>query len=233
MNQLRVLIVDDEPLVCRHLSAILSAAPDVVVVGTAADGAEAVEAVVRERPDLVLMDLRMPGVDGLAATERIRGLVDPPVVLVLTTFDADGYVIRALRAGAAGYLVKSTPPAELIDLIRVAAQGHTVLSPVARDGLVAASATAHEERAAALARVTDLTDRERDVLTAIGDGLTNAEIARRLHLSETTVKGYVSHLFEKLGCANRTQAGLLAQSAGWTTPVDYNAGVHPAGPSSP
>ncbi|WP_250034859.1 response regulator [Paractinoplanes maris] len=220
MTPIRVLIVDDEPLVCRHLGTILSAAPDIVVVGTASDGAEAAEAAVREKPDLVLMDLRMPGVDGLAATARIRALAQPPIVLVLTTFDADGYVIRALQAGAAGYLVKSTPPADLIDLIRVAAQGHTVLSPVAKDGLVAASATAHAERVAALARVADLTERERDVLTAIGDGLSNAEIARRLFLSETTVKGYVSHLFEKLGCANRTQAGLLAQSAGLTTPAD-------------
>ncbi|MCY1139418.1 response regulator transcription factor [Actinoplanes sp. Pm04-4] len=217
MSSLRVLIVDDEPLVCRHLATILSAAPGIEVVGTASDGAEAAEAVVRQTPDLVLMDLRMPGVDGLAATRRIRALPRPPVVLVLTTFDADGYVIRALQAGAAGYLVKSTPPAELIDLIRVAAQGHTVLSPVAKDGLVAASATAHEEREAALARVAELTDRERDVLTAIGDGLPNAEIARRLFLTEATVKGYVSHLFEKLGCANRTQAGLLAQSAGLTS----------------
>ncbi|WP_307834393.1 response regulator transcription factor [Paractinoplanes lichenicola] len=211
---IRVLVVDDEPLVCRHLTAILSAAPDVEVVGTASDGAEAAEMVVLQRPDLVLMDLRMPGVDGLAATERIRGLTSPPVVLVLTTFDADGYVIRALQAGAAGYLVKSTPPGELLDVIRVAAQGHTVLSPVAKDGLVAASATAHEERAAAQARLSELTERERDVLAAIGDGLTNAEVARRLGLSETTVKGYVSHLFDKLGCANRTQAGLLAKAAG-------------------
>ncbi|MEV4346353.1 response regulator transcription factor [Actinoplanes sp. NPDC049596] len=219
MKPIRVLIVDDEPMVCRLLTSILAAAPDVVVVGTASDGAEAVEVTVRERPDLVLMDLRMPGVDGIAATERIRALSEPPVVLVLTTFDADGYVIRALRAGAGGYLVKSTPPAELLDLVRVAARGHTVLSPVAKSGLVAASVTAHGEREAALARVTGLTDRERDVLTAIGDGLSNAEIARRLFLSETTVKGYVSHLFEKLGCDNRTQAGLLAHAAGLTTPA--------------
>ncbi|MGK5682837.1 response regulator [Actinoplanes sp. URMC 104] len=220
MKPIRVLIVDDEPLVCGLLGSILSAAPDFVVVGAASDGAEAVEAVVREQPDLVLMDLRMPGVDGIAATARIRALVRPPVVLVLTTFDADGHVIRALRAGAAGYLVKSTPPAQLLDLIRVAAQGHTVLSPVAKDGLVAVSATAHGEREAAQARLADLTERERDVLAAIGDGLSNAEIARRLFLSETTVKGYVSHLFEKLGCANRTQAGLLAQSAGLTTTTE-------------
>ena len=220
MKPIRVLIVDDEPLVCGLLGSILSAAPDFVVVGAASDGAEAVEAVVREQPDLVLMDLRMPGVDGIAATARIRALVRPPVVLVLTTFDADKHVIRALQAGAAGYLVKSTPPAQLLDLIRVAAQGHTVLSPVAKDGLVAVSATAHGEREAAQARLADLTGRERDVLAAIGDGLSNAEIARRLFLSETTVKGYVSHLFEKLGCANRTQAGLLAQSAGLTTTTE-------------
>ena len=213
---IRVLIVDDEPMVCRHLTTILEAAGDVVVVGTAGDGAEAAEAVVRERPDLVLMDLRMPGVDGLAATARIRAGADPPIVLVLTTFDADGYVIEALRAGAAGFLVKSTPPGELLDLIRVAAQGHTVLSPVAKEGLVAASATARDERKGALDRLAGLTDREREVLAGIGDGLSNARIASRLHLSEATVKGYISRMFEKLGCANRTQAGLLAKAAGLT-----------------
>jgi DNA-binding NarL/FixJ family response regulator len=211
---IRVLIVDDEPMVCRHLATILSAAGDIEVVGAAADGAEAAEAAVRERPDLVLMDLRMPGVDGLAATARIRALPDPPVVLVLTTFDADGYVIEALRAGAAGFLVKSTPPGELLDLIRVAAQGHTVLSPTAKEGLVAASATARDERARALDRLRGLTEREREVLAGIGDGLSNAQIAARLFLSETTVKGYVSRMFDKLGCDNRTQAGLLAQAAG-------------------
>ncbi|MDY7085992.1 MAG: response regulator transcription factor [Actinomycetota bacterium] len=213
---IRVLIVDDEPMVCRHLATILSAAADIEVVGTAADGAEAAEAAVRERPDLVLMDLRMPGVDGLAATARIRALPDPPVVLILTTFDADGYVIEALRAGAAGYLVKSTPPGDLVGLIRVAAQGHTVLSPVATQGLVTASATARDERVRALDQLGELTEREREVLAAIGDGLSNAQIATRLFLSETTVKGYISRMFDKLGCDNRTQAGLLAKAAGVT-----------------
>lgn len=210
----RVLIADDEPMVCEHLSTILSASAAIEVLGVALDGAEAVEAVVRSRPDVVLMDLRMPGVDGLAATGRIRALPDPPVVLVLTTFDADRYVMEALRLGAAGFLVKSTPPGQLVDLILVAARGHTVLSPVAAAGLLAVTATAAEERDRARGRLTSLTGREREVLAGIGDGLSNAGIADRLFLSETTVKGYVSQVLEKLGCANRTQAGLLAKAAG-------------------
>jgi DNA-binding NarL/FixJ family response regulator len=210
----RVLIADDEPMVCEHLTTILSASAAIEVVGVALDGAEAVEATVRSRPDVVLMDLRMPGVDGLAATRRIRALPDPPTVLVLTTFDADRYVVAALRLGAAGFLVKSTPPGELVDLILVAARGHTVLSPLAAAGLLAVTAAAADERDRARGRLTSLTEREREVLAGIGDGLSNAGIAERLFLSETTVKGYVSQVLEKLGCANRTQAGLLAKAAG-------------------
>ncbi|MFG1606184.1 response regulator [Actinoplanes sp. NPDC049265] len=212
--RIRVVIVDDEPMVVRLLTTIVEAAPDLEVAGTAADGAEAAALVERERPDIVLMDLRMPGVDGLAATARIRARPDPPIVVVLTTFDADGLVIEALRAGADGYLVKSTPPGELVDLVRVAARGHTVLSPVAKDGLLSASAAVRDERRRARARLSELTGREREVLAAIGDGLSNAQIAARLYLSEATVKGYVSGVFDKLGCANRTQAGLLAKQAG-------------------
>ena len=214
MTVLRVLLVDDEPMVCAHLEAILRPVPDIEVVGAAYDGAEAVEAVVRRRPDVVLMDLRMPGVDGLAATARIRALTDPPIVLVLTTFDADGYVLRALRAGATGFLVKSTPPADLPDLIRVAAQGHTVLSPVAARGVLVAGSDAQAMRERARARLRPLTEREAAVLAGLGDGLSNAEIAERLHLSEPTIKGYVSRTLTKLDCANRTQAGLLAREAG-------------------
>lgn len=210
----RVLIADDEPMVCEHLTTILSASAAIEAVGVALDGAEAVEATVRSRPDVVLMDLRMPGVDGLAATRRIRALPDPPTVLVLTTFDADRYVVAALRLGAAGFLVKSTPPGELVDLILVAARGHTVLSPLAAAGLLAVTAAAADERDRARGRLTSLTEREREVLAGIGDGLANAGIAERLFLSETTVKGYVSQVLEKLGCANRTQAGLLAKAAG-------------------
>ncbi|RSM34387.1 DNA-binding response regulator [Amycolatopsis balhimycina DSM 5908] len=209
-----VLVVDDEPMVCAHLRTILGSAADIEVVAQAADGAEAVEAVVRHRPRVVLMDLRMPGVDGLTAIARITALPDPPAVVALTTFDADTYVIRALRAGAAGFLVKSTPPEDLIGLVRVAADGHTVLSPSAARRLVALSADGRERGEDARRRTAGLTERERDVLACLGEGLSNADIAGRLHLAEATVKSYVSRMLVKLECANRTQAGLLAHEAG-------------------
>jgi DNA-binding NarL/FixJ family response regulator len=210
----RVVVVDDEPMVCAHLRTILGSADDVEVVGEAGDGAAAVEAVLRNRPDVVLMDLRMPGVDGLTAIERISKLRDPPAVVALTTFDADQYVLRALRAGAVGFLVKSTPPEELIRLVRVAADGNTVLSPVAARRLVAASADQQAARQRARGLVGSLTEREAEVLACLGEGLSNAQIAARLYLSEATVKSYVSRMLDKLGCANRTQAGLLAHDAG-------------------
>jgi DNA-binding NarL/FixJ family response regulator len=213
---IRVIVVDDEPMVCAHLRTILGSAPDIEVVDEAHDGAAGVEAVVRSRPDVVLMDLRMPGVDGLAAIERIGKLAEPPTVVVLTTFDADQYVLRALRAGAAGFLVKSTPPQDLIGLVRVAAEGHTVLSPIAARRLIAASADKEHARESARRLVATLTEREAEVLACLGAGLSNAQIAGRLYLSEATVKGYVSRMLDKLGCANRTQAGLLAHDAGLT-----------------
>ncbi|WP_037363247.1 response regulator transcription factor [Amycolatopsis orientalis] len=209
-----VVVADDEPMVCAHLRTILGSAGDIEVVGQARDGAEAVEQVVRHRPAVVLMDLRMPGVDGLAAIERICALPEPPAVVALTTFDADTYVIRALRAGAAGFLVKSTPPEDLIGLVRVAADGHTVLSPSAARRLVALSSDGHRRDDEARRRTAGLTDREREVLACLGEGLSNADIAGRLHLAEATVKSYVSRMLVKLGCANRTQAGLLAHEAG-------------------
>ncbi|WP_158893738.1 response regulator [Amycolatopsis anabasis] len=209
----RVIVVDDEPMVCAHLRTILGSAEDIDVVAQAQDGAEAVEAVVRHRPHVVLMDLRMPGVDGLTAIERIAELPDAPAVVALTTFDADTYVLRALRAGAAGFLVKSTPPEDLIGLVRVAADGHTVLSPEAARRLVAASADGQQRSEQARRLVGGLTEREVEVLTCLGEGLSNADIARRLHLSEATVKSYVSRMLVKLDCTNRTQAGLLAHEA--------------------
>ncbi|GAA4203112.1 response regulator transcription factor [Actinocatenispora rupis] len=212
-RRVRVLLVDDEELVCAYLSTILGTADDVEVVGTAADGAAAIEAVARFRPDVVLMDLRMPGMDGLTATGHITARPDAPAVVVLTTFDTDEYVTRALRAGAAGFLLKSTPPEDLIGLVRVAADGHTVLSAAATRRLLAATGPVPD---GAGRLVAELTEREREVLTCLGEGLPNARIGQRLHLSEATVKGYVSRLLVKLACANRTQAGLLAREAGLT-----------------
>jgi DNA-binding NarL/FixJ family response regulator len=214
---LRVVVVDDEPMVCAHLRTILGSAADIEVVDEAHDGAAGVDAVVRSRPDVVLMDLRMPGMDGLTAIERIAELADPPVVVVLTTFDADQYVLRALRSGAAGFLVKSTPPEDLIGLVRVAAEGHTVLSPAAVRRLIAASTDTFAARDRARRLVESLTEREVEVLACLGEGLSNAQIAARLYLSEATIKGHVSRMLDKLGCANRTQAGLIAHDAGIVT----------------
>ena len=214
MSVIRVVVVDDEPMVCAHLRTILGTSGTIEVVGEAHDGAAGVEEVVRTRPDVVLMDLRMPGVDGLTAIERIGKMAERPAVVVLTTFDADQYVLRALRAGAAGFLVKSTPPEDLIGLVQVAAEGHTVLSPVAARRLVAASADSHSARDRARELVASLTEREAEVLACLGQGLSNAQIGSRLYLSEATIKGYVSRVLDKLGCANRTQAGLIAHDAG-------------------
>ncbi|MFY1576703.1 response regulator [Verrucosispora sp. WMMD703] len=207
---IKVLVVDDERMVCAHLRTILSSAPDLEVVGEAYDGADAVEATVRSRPDVILMDLRMPGVDGIRAIERIRRLPAPPRVLALTTFDLDEYVLGALHAGAVGFLLKSTPPEDLLDLVRVAAAGHTVLSSAAAGRLLAQAGNVPQARDL----IGSLTDREVEVLESLGAGRSNQQIARRLHLSEATVKGYVSRLLVKLGCANRTQAALLAREAG-------------------
>jgi DNA-binding NarL/FixJ family response regulator len=215
---IRVVVVDDEPMVCAHLRTILGSAADIEVVDEAHDGAAGVTAAVRSRADVVLMDLRMPGVDGITAIERIARLADPPVVVVLTTFDADQYVLRALCAGAAGFLVKSTPPEDLIGLVRVASEGHTVLSPAAARRLIAASADSSQARERARALAGSLTEREAEVLAGLGEGLSNAQIASRLYLSEATVKGYVSRMLVKLECANRTQAGLLAHDAGIVSP---------------
>lgn len=223
---IRVLVVDDERLVCAHLRTILGAAPDIEVVAEAFDGAEAVEAVLRYRPDLVLMDLRMPGVDGLTAIEQIGQLSPRSTVVALTTFDIDGHVLRAMRAGAAGYLLKDTAPSDLIDLVRVAAGGHLVFSPSAARRLVTASEDLLDARERARARLTDLTARELEVLACLGRGLSNQQIGRRLYLSEATVKGHISRLLVKLDCANRTQAGLLARDAelGPPTVADGPAG---------
>ncbi len=213
---LRVLLVDDDPLVRAGLSMILSSDPAIEVVGEAADGSQAVDAVHAARPDVVLMDIRMPKVDGLAATGRISALETAPKVLVLTTFDLDDYVFRALEAGASGFLLKDTPPRELVAAVKVVAAGDAMLSPGVTRTLIGHYATegAQGRRQRALARLQVLTDREREVLVAVGSGLSNAEIGRTLFLSEATVKAHVSRVLLKLQATNRVQVAILAHDAG-------------------
>jgi len=211
-----VLLVDDEALVRAGLRMILETADDLAVVGDAEDGRGAIEAVDRHRPDVVLMDLRMPGIDGLAATAAIRARPQPPAVLVLTTFDSDDDVFRALEAGATGFLLKDTPPAELLRAVRLAAAGDAMLSPgITRRVITRFTAEDRtRRRREALERLASLTDREREVLIEIGLGHANADIARRLHLSEATVKTHITHLFEKLSATNRVQLAIAAFRAG-------------------
>lgn len=213
---LRVLLVDDDPLVRAGLSMILSSDPALEVVAEAVDGAQAVDAVHASRPDVVLMDIRMPKVDGLAATARITALDPAPKVLVLTTFDLDDYVFRALEAGASGFLLKDTPPRELVSAVKVVAAGDAMLSPGVTRTLIGHYATegAQGRRQRALTRLQVLTDREREVLVAVGSGLSNAEIGRTLFLSEATVKAHVSRLLLKLEATNRVQVAILAHDAG-------------------
>lgn len=211
-----VLLVDDEALVRTGLRMILETARDIAVVAEAGDGRAAIEAVQRYRPDVVLMDIRMPGLDGLSATAAILARPDPPSVVVLTTFDTDDEVFRALEAGAIGFLLKDTPPPELLRAIRIAASGEAMLSPsITRRVITRFTA---EDRSArrreALDRLAALTERERAVLVEIGLGHANAEIARRLYLSEATVKTHITHLFEKLSTTNRVQLAIAAFRAG-------------------
>jgi len=212
----RVLITDDDALVRAGLSLMLGGAPDIEVVAEAAHGGEAVEAVRGGGIDLVLMDLRMPVMDGIAATAAITALSDPPKVIVLTTFDADEYVVRALAAGANGFLLKDTPPAEIVAAIGKVEAGEPMLSPTITSQLIRqVTDNAPDGRSeSALALVATLTDRERDVALAVGQGSSNAEIAEQLHLSIATVKAHISHLFDKLGATNRVQVAICMHDAG-------------------
>jgi DNA-binding NarL/FixJ family response regulator len=216
MTVIRVLLVDDDPLVRAGLSLMLGGAEDIEIVGEAADGTEVEAAVERTRPDVVLMDIRMPSVDGLTATERLRGRPDAPQVVVLTTFHADEQVLRALRAGAAGFVLKDTPPAEILAAVRRVAAGDPVLSPTVTRQLMehAVGSAADTRRARARERVAALNDREREVAVAVGQGLSNAEIAAALYMSVPTVKTHVSRVLAKLDLNNRVQIALLAYDAG-------------------
>lgn len=211
-----VLVVDDDALVRFGLTMMLRGAPDVQVVAEAGNGAEAIELIRRHEPAVVLMDIRMPVMDGLTATEAIRRRSPAPQVVVLTTFDADAHVLRALRAGAAGFLLKDTPPDELVVAVRHAASGRPVLSPEVLRRLIDRVADSdHDTRgAAARRRLELLAERELAVAREIGAGRSNAEIAACQHLGVATVKTHVSAILTKLDLNNRTQVALLVHDAG-------------------
>jgi DNA-binding NarL/FixJ family response regulator len=216
-DRIRVLIVDDDALVRSGLRLMLSGSERVEVVAEAEDGSGVLAAVDTHRPDVVLMDLRMPRVDGLTATELLRRQPRPPRVLVLTTFDADELVLRALRAGADGFLLKDTPPAEIVRAIELVAGGDGILSPAVARQLIEHVATegagTDARRAAARERLDALTDREREVAQAIGQGKSNADIAAELYMSVATVKAHVTRVLSKLDADNRVQIALLVQDA--------------------
>jgi DNA-binding NarL/FixJ family response regulator len=211
---IRVVVVDDETLVRSGLRMLLQAAGDIAVVGEARDGEEALDCVGRHRPDVVLMDVRMPGVDGLTAAGRIAGLADPPKVIMLTTFDRDEYVHEALRHGAVGFLLKDTPPRDLAAAVRTVAAGNAMLAPSVTRRLIATfSERGPGRRDVARAGLARLTDREHQVVLRIATGETNLEIAQSLGMSEATVKAHVSRALTKLGLHNRVQAAILVHEA--------------------
>lgn len=211
---IKVVVADDEELVRYGLRAILEADPDITVVADACNGAEAVERVREHAPDVVLLDIRMPVMDGIAAMRELNRLPRPPRIIALTTFGFDDYVYSALRNGAAGFLLKDTPPAELIHAVQVVARGDAMLSPAVTAQLISAFRQRGGVGDAERSKLATLTGRERDVLGLIAIGLANADIAARLHMSEATVKAHVSQILAKLGATNRVQAAILARDAG-------------------
>jgi DNA-binding NarL/FixJ family response regulator len=212
----RLLIVDDEALVRAGLKMILESDDELEVVAEAEDGADAAAMVKEHRPDVVLMDIRMPRLDGLAATREVQALPDPPKIVVLTTFDLDDYVFRALQAGASGFLLKDTPPRELVQAIKVVAAGDAMLTPAVTRRLIGhfAGDPRTDRRRVARERISKLTEREREVLVEVGRGLQNADIGRKLFMSEATVKAHVSRALVKLDATNRVQVAILAYEAG-------------------
>jgi DNA-binding NarL/FixJ family response regulator len=214
-SEIRVLIVDDDPLVRSALSMILGGTEDIRVVGEAEDGRQVPEAVARHRPDVLLMDIGMPGMDGIAATAALRRTQRPPKVVMLTTFDNDDQVMRALQSGAVGYLLKSTSPPELVRAVRLVAAGEGILSPAVTRQLIGRLADRGDaaRREEALEKLRALTERELEVFTSIGQGKSNAEVAEELHMSPATVKAHVSRILVKLDLSNRVQVALLARDA--------------------
>ncbi len=214
-DTIRVLVVDDDPLVRSALRLMLGGQAHIEIVGEAGDGAEGAELAAAVRPDVALVDIRMPVMDGLVATATMLARPNPPRVIVLTTFDADEYVLGALTAGADGFLLKDTAPDEIVAAIGKVATGEPMLSPSVTQTLIRRIRDGADPAAAAgEAKLATLTDREREVALAIGRGLSNAEIGAELYLSVATVKAHVSRLFDKLGTANRVQIALLVHDAG-------------------
>jgi DNA-binding NarL/FixJ family response regulator len=217
---IRVLVADDQALVRGSFRVLVDSAPDLASVGEAATGGEAVEVARRERPDIALMDIRMPGTDGIEATRQITA--DPRTsavrVLILTTFDLDEYVFAALRAGAGGFLLKDTRPADLLAAIRVVAAGDALLAPAVTRRLIEEFTRRPEPRQRPAAAIGEVTEREREVLTLVGLGLSNAEIAARLHVSLSTAKTHVGRLLMKLGARDRAQLVIAAYNADLVRP---------------
>ena len=213
----RVVLIDDDPLVRAGLKLMLGGHEGVDFVGEGGDGSEAAALVAEHRPDVLLMDIRMPGKDGLTATEELMAHKGAPRVVILTTFDSDDAVLRALAAGAAGFLLKDTPPDRMLEAIKQVAAGEHTLSPSVVSQVIAA-ATRHRgdpRREDARADLAALNAREKEVAIAIGRGLTNAEISARHYLSLATVKGVVTQIFDKLGLTNRVQVAIKVHDAGW------------------
>ena len=208
---IRVALADDQALVRAGFRMIVESQPDMQVAGEAADGQAAVDLIRREKPDVVLMDIRMPHMDGLEATRQVVGMTR---VVILTTYELDEYVFDALSAGASGFLLKAAPPEDLIRAIRVVASGDALLAPSVTRRLIQEFAKRPEPQARKAKELETLTDREREVLREVARGLTNAEIAARLHVAETTVKTHVAHLLDKLELRDRVQAVILAYEAG-------------------
>ena len=216
---IRVVLADDEPMVRAGVAAILATDPDVEIAGEAGDGREAVELVRARRAEVALLDIRMPRMDGLAAVAELRRAAPDVAAVVLTTFDEDAYVARALAEGARGFLLKAADPRELLIAVHAVADGAAYLSPrIARRVIAEMGGERMSRGERARRRVADLTAREREVLTLLGGGLSNQDIARRLHLAEGTVKAHVSAILTRLDAANRVQAAITAYEAGLTTP---------------
>jgi DNA-binding NarL/FixJ family response regulator len=211
----RLVIVDDDPMVRTGLRLILGGEPDLDLVGEAGDGRQAMGVIRDLRPDVVLMDIRMPNQDGLTTTELLLAQPDPPRILVLTTFDADDMVLRALQLGASGFLLKDTPPPKMIEAVRAVARGEPVLSPSVTHQVIAAATGGHEpQRPQARRELAKLTEREREVAIEVARGSSNAEIAERLYMSVATVKANITRIFSKLETDNRVHVAMKVRDAG-------------------